>query len=149
MNCKTVTENTWLYLEKSLSSEQAREFDEHLASCSNCQTKIGAFKQFEYAIAQTKQAKPNPFIATQIMSRVELELEVKDKTRAFMPAWFLRPALVSLGILFGITIGFFGAYHKAKQTVNITVQDREIQSIKSELFISDLLDEDKSLTPTR
>ena len=146
MNCNSISENLWAYVEGSLSPDLSSEFAAHLDTCDNCRKKTGELKRFEAIIEGSSHTEPNQYVVTRILSRIESELEKREKAGSIIPGWVLRPAMVFLGIFLGVLIGFYGAYNRAKQTYKPAKNDMLIESLKTELFLTDIMDEQKSLT---
>jgi hypothetical protein len=106
IDCKRIEEILPLYLEGSLSEEEAREVEKHLASCKRCYTSYEEWRRCFSAL----QNVPRLQAPSHIWVRVKQELsQRRERTISWLPA-FATLLGVSLVILFI----FFNLYSQRK-----------------------------------
>lgn len=109
-----------LYLYNEMDIEEKKEFEEHIAQCSNCQESIKAFK--------TLQEEKSLLNAPDAV--IESILKKTTRKRHIMPWVFAAAACLFIGI------GFF-SINRQSDLNNMFVYDNysldEISSINSEL----------------
>lgn len=145
MNCKTISSAAWEYLEGSLSPSEKDAFEDHLSLCTNCRQLISELSKIESVINESKKTTIDPYLATRIIGRIETELHQRELPRYFRPILFLRPVMIVVAVLIGTAAGIYVASGRQPLQSKAIAQQQELMSLQSELFISDLLDEDKSL----
>jgi len=147
MNCKELKENMFAFQEHTLSPERRQAFLGHLAACNECTL---VFRQFQLALSTVdddKEAKPNPFAATRILQRIGSHIE--KRPRYFLMAqnpWIIRPVVAAVSLAVGVFIGINMALREPSPDLGLDTESPVIQSLKSEFFITDFIEEDKSLT---
>ncbi|MEI7499684.1 MAG: hypothetical protein WCK84_04470 [Bacteroidota bacterium] len=143
MDCLSVRDHFFLYQEKQLSGNDKKAFEDHLNSCDMCNQIANGFQIVTAYIDQKKSDKPNPFIRTRTLQRIESELERSSILASPFFRRNLQPVLATLLLLISIAIGFsIGRQINPKELRN-TEHQNEIQEIKSGLFIQDFIDNDK------
>lgn len=104
MNCFTCQHYLDAYFEGVLSSEMKSQVEEHLDSCKSCAEVYALWQKAEYVFKEEKSTSFNPFLATRIMSALEMQSEnVAKKQLIFTPVAiaFIVGTAVFLGVLFG------------------------------------------------
>ncbi|MEI7982772.1 MAG: zf-HC2 domain-containing protein [Bacteroidota bacterium] len=143
MDCLLVRDHLFSYQEKQLSGNDKKAFEDHLHSCEMCSQIANGFQIVTAYIDQKKSDKPDPFIRTRTLQRIESELE---RSSTVATPFFRRnqqPVLATLLLLISIAIGFsVGRQINPKEPGN-TEHQYEIETIKSGLFIQDFIDNDK------
>jgi len=143
MDCLFVRDHLFSYQEKQLSGDVTKAFEDHLHSCETCNQIANGFQTVTACIDQKKSDKPNPFIRTLTLQRIESELERSSTEATPFFRRNLQPVIVSLLLLISIAIGFaIGSQINPNVSVNREHQF-EIQTLKSGLFIQDFIDSDK------
>ena len=106
MDCKKVESNLVGYFYKDLGKEDTGRIQDHLNSCESCQTLYQKMSAVLHAGSAITEIKPNDFLSTRIISKLENKKSLSPGIRVFQ--YLLRPAmvvsLVALGIFTGIKI---------------------------------------------
>jgi hypothetical protein len=102
-------------------------------------------KHLDQLIAKQKAIEPNPFASTRIMQRIDSEF--LDSSQSSLPGWtrVLQPVAIAVALVIGIVIGTYTArsgQETATQAINKTEQR---ESLRADLFITDLTNEDNIL----
>jgi hypothetical protein len=147
MKCKEIQVNAWDYVEGKLAPDLLKEFENHLLSCESCQHQIIRLKDVDKLINGSKELAPDPYSATRIMGHIESTLAENERVRFLKPVYFLRPVLITAAILVGFLAGKYMSAGRQHASSIVIANNQEIQTLRSELFISDLLDEEKSIIP--
>jgi len=144
IDCSIVRRNLFSYQEKQLPDKEWYEFEDHLHSCEECSRIVSDFQSVTSFIYKKKTDEPSPFIRTRILQRIETQMEgARKETNPFLQR-ILRPISVSFVLLIAIIIGFsIGKHRETRFSDNIDHQN-DLQTMKSELNISDFIDEDNT-----
>jgi predicted anti-sigma-YlaC factor YlaD len=141
MDCSIVQHNLFDYMENKLSPDIRRDFEAHLSVCHSCTQIFTALQSMETAIEKSKKTETDPFIETRIIQRIENEL-TKHKNKRILS---FRPILVTLTLICAIAMGFaIGKINSDRMKGSVEVQN-QIENLKTELFIHDFIDENKTL----
>ncbi len=122
MKCNKVNKNMIGLLDNALDSNLQGKMQGHISSCTKCEKKLEALKDFYGAIeAEKNEYKANPFMAQKVWDKIH-STQTKP-TGVIIP--LRRMAIASIaaaGIVFGIGIGsvlnsvlFNGDYNKQNQ----------------------------------
>jgi anti-sigma factor RsiW len=145
MTCKEISDNTWSYVDGSMQPALRQEYDDHMASCRHCQKQAGHVKYMEAGLSDLKQVPVSPFASARIQHRLDTYFAGEKRGWLEKPKFIFRPVLilfaVGIGILFGRLVS--GSGHQITNTGE--TQTQEVQSLRSEFYISDFLDEEKSI----
>ena len=141
MDCHFVHNHLFSYQEKTLSEDEKLEFEAHLASCHNCNRIAAGFQFVTASVNMKKDDKPDPFIGTRTIQRIESELEHGSITTNPLFWSKLQPVIVSLLLLISVVLGFsIGSQIDAAFSLT-SEHDQKIQMMKSGLSIPDFIDE--------
>lgn len=143
MDCVFVREHIFSYREEELSDREKIEFEEHLQSCDECGRIATGVLSVVAFIDKKKADAPNPFIQTRTIQRIGSELERIKETPNPLFWRGLQPAIVSLLLLVAVSIGFLIGKQINSGYSTETERQNEIQSLKSNLFIQDFIDNDR------
>jgi len=101
--------------------------------------------RLDQIIALEKETEPNPYQATRILQRIESEFITPKSSR--IPAWtrILQPISISAALVIGILIGSYAARTGQNQNNEALAKIENIQNLRSNLFISEIADEDNIL----
>jgi len=133
------------YIEDDLPIEIRRAFEEHIQSCTYCSGIVSELLSYERLIGKEKATNPNSFAGTRILQRLESELESKNYHRRMRHLHLLQPALVTFGLILALFIGFIIGRERGLNVNSEYVNTYQIENLRSDLFISDFIDEDQSL----
>lgn len=104
MNCFTCEHYFDAYFEGVLSSEMKSQMEEHLDSCKSCAEMYALWQKAEYMIKEEKSTSFNPFLATRVMSKLEMPSETAARKQlVFKPVTiaFIVGIAVFLGVILG------------------------------------------------
>jgi predicted anti-sigma-YlaC factor YlaD len=141
MDCSFVRHNLIAYRESKLPPDVRREIETHLSECESCRKIIAGWEYLERAIEQKKATEPNPFAATRIIRHIENNLDKKEGRKVLV----LRPILVTLAALGAIAIGFTIGKSEFNRINGTNENKSQIETLKSDLYIRDFLEEDNTL----
>ncbi len=145
MDCTDIETYLSGYIEDDLSVDIRRAFEEHIRSCTLCSGIVSELLSYERLIGKEKTANPNAFAGTRILQRLESELESKNYHRRMRHLHLLQPTLVTFGLILALFIGFIIGRERGLNVKSEYVNTYQIENLKSDLFISDFIDEDQSL----
>ncbi len=145
MNCLDFKSGIVNFREGKLPAESHHSFEHHAASCPACGQLLVEYNKLDALIQLEKAAEPNPFAATRILQHIENKFE--KSSISSMPRWIrvLQPVTIAVALLCGTLIGSYTAkngHALANQSANLS---DNIEFLRSNLFISEFVDEDKTL----
>ncbi len=147
MDCKEFRDNMFAFQDDALSPERKQAIFNHLDSCNECAV---IFREFQLALATVdsdKAAEPNPFASTRILQHIESHLEKRSRFMVMTKhPWIIRPVVVALSLAIGVFIGINRTHRTPATGIQQVSESPVIQSLKTEFFITDFIDEDKSFT---
>jgi len=144
IDCSFIQSNLFSYQEKRLSVAANKEFVDHLNSCDECSLIVSDFQSVISVIERKKSEKPNPFIQTRILNRLESQMERENEKPIPVFQRILRPITVSFMLLVAMLIGFSLVKQRHEGFANIDNHQNSIQAMKSELNIPEFIDEDNT-----
>lgn len=100
-------------------------------------------EQMNRIIEAEKLAEPSPFLEARILHSME-SLNEKPSGLFRINGVILKPVLATLLVLLAVFTGFFAGRHNISSQREAAYADR-LSTMKTELFISEINDEDKSL----
>jgi anti-sigma factor RsiW len=141
-NCLIVHENVFAYVEQELPAALIHELDSHIEGCAECASLVNEIRGMLALMEAQKSVEPRPFAETRILQGIETALENKQKS--FFPAFarVIQPAVISIGLLAAMAIGYligsdFAGLHSAYHNNNALNE-----SVKSELNVPDFMSDD-------
>lgn len=141
MECREVQNNLFAYMEREISPDDISAFEAHISGCESCTRILAGYRAMEAAIEAEKAIEPNPFASTRILQRLESE---EEKHRPLViPA--LRPLLATLVLFLALMTGFLIGNRGMMRTPNTTIENQQIEILKSDFHIKDFVDEDITL----
>lgn len=144
MECEELKKNLFGIVEGSLPSSAMAEIGDHLDSCSECSRVLAGFRQTIGMIEEDISAEPDPFTGTRILQRLESAYSPEHHARKRSFYNILQPAVLSLSLILAVLIGF-SIGKKGISSIPPTSAEQEIESVRADLFINDMTDEDKIL----
>jgi hypothetical protein len=145
MHCTHFHENLFAYHEGSLPDEIHQSLKDHLSSCDACVQLNSEFKILSDLIDDEKASEPSPFVKTRILQRIESEFEHPETRKIPVFVRILQPAMVAFALLAGILIGSYSAKTGNASADQLNNNADQIEFLKSDLYISEIMDEDKIL----
>ena len=145
MDCSFINKNLFAIIEGTLSPSDRSEIDLHIKSCPECSRVISEFQETISLINKDKSKEINPFMSTRIIQRIESvrSRQVERKQRLILN--ILQPVVFTFSLFLAVLIGFSLGKTGINRIPDKTYADLNLQTIRSELFISDITDEDKTL----
>jgi hypothetical protein len=145
MECSFVNKNLFGLVENNLSQSDRTEIERHVSSCPQCAMVISEFRKTIGDIETDRAKEVNPFAGTRILQHIESAWS-GQKARSYN-AFFrvLQPVVLTFSLFLAVLIGFSLGKKGITDISAKTSADHDLQSIRSELFISDITDEDKTL----
>ena len=145
MDCSFVNKNLFEFLENTLSPDDRSKMDLHINSCPECSRVMSGFRETIGMINIDQSKEINPFMSTRILQSIESvrTRQVERKQRIILQV--LQPVVLTFSLFLAVLIGFSLGKKGMGSISAETSADHDLQSIRSELFISDITDEDKTL----
>lgn len=145
MNCKELRKLLFDYAEVGMADDTQHSIRQHAEKCTVCNHLILEFKGLNTLIDKEKKLQPNPFATTRILQHITLELEQRQRSQLNRFRPLLQPALITLSLFVALFTGFiFGRQEAPALPGELSVKSN-VENLKSELFIHDFIDEDKTL----
>lgn len=145
MECLQFIANLMDFRQETLKDDLHRAAVLHLSSCPSCTRLMKGLDEVDELIEGEKALEPNPFAATRILQHIENEFNKPEVFKT--PAWIrvLQPVAVALALVCGILIGSNASKSDDSPVDTLAKTTDNIEFLRSNLYISDLMDEDKVL----
>ncbi len=145
MECSQFKANLIDFRQGTLEEELHRSANLHLSSCPSCSRLMKGLDEVDELIEREKALDPGPFVATRILQRIDREFETPVAIKT--PGWIrvLQPVAVALALICGILIGSNASKSDGVPADNLAKTTDNIEFLRSNLYISDFMDEDKVL----
>jgi predicted anti-sigma-YlaC factor YlaD len=147
MDCTFINENLFAIMEGTLTPGELAAAREHIGSCDKCGETYTGFTETIGIIGQDKRLEINPFIRTRTLQLLETRYSPRYEHKQRLYARILQPALVAFSMLLAVFLGFTLGKSGTKGLPGTTGESLDMQSAKSELFIPDMTDDEKTLFP--
>jgi hypothetical protein len=144
MDCTYVKDNLFNYTEGLLPSGTRAAYREHLHSCETCRAVVSGFETALSAIDGKKDTEINPFAATRTIGRIEALLEHEERRKQPVFGHVFQPALLTFIILLAVAIGFSLGRQFSGKSPGGMARQQEIRDMQSDLYITDLMNEEKT-----
>jgi hypothetical protein len=141
-HCNLLHENLFAYVEKELPPEQMQKLNKHVNECASCARILGEFMSTLALMEEQKLIQPKPFAETRIMQGIESWLEECHKSRAPKFTRILHPALISVGIIAALTVGFFIGSDFADSNLQSNQNEEMTEAVRSDLNVPDFMTDD-------
>jgi len=141
MDCKDVKKYLLDYSEGGISPELENAVEEHTKHCGSCAVLMAGYRALEMAMSEQKSKEPRPFAATRILQG----LENAGNSRNHVAVTVLRPVLITLALLVALMAGFLIGNAGYSRIAAPVTSVSSVETLKSELFIRDFVDEDITL----
>ena len=128
MKCSSCQKKLELYISGNLPEDVKKDVKTHLSDCAECSKIYTALMITDKMIAQEKEIKSNPFMATRVMAHIERKQEIKTANN-FGLIKILQPAFLTASIVLALFVGIYAG--NSYQTT--TAQNR----IPEELLLMD------------
>ncbi|MFZ4520211.1 MAG: anti-sigma factor family protein [Bacteroidales bacterium] len=145
MNCSQFKTNILTFSEDMLSGDLKQRAEQHAETCPECSVLLSQFKAINAIILEKKAAEPGHFVSARIMQGIENEFKKEPKRQAYGWIRVLQPVSVAAALACGILIGSYTAGRDNPSGKQLVKTAQNIEFLRSNLYISDFADEDKSL----
>ncbi|MEI6883092.1 MAG: hypothetical protein WCO02_01285 [Bacteroidota bacterium] len=144
MNCEFIKNNLFAIAEKQLSDEEYNAALAHAAGCGDCSSRLASFMSLMDVIDKEKSSQPNPFLTARILQKMESH-GVSEGRGIFvrLPA-VLQPVFAVALIMLAILTGFLAGKQGRNRGEGAAFKN-DLSVMKSDLFITELNDEDKTV----
>lgn len=135
MNCNECQTKITSYPEEKTSPETLRSIKTHLESCKNCRSFYAASGWVDAFVAEEKQVKVNPFMATRVLAQIEKQKAAKAGSvfiHSLNPQPLLVAASIVLALFLGVSAGsFYQPTNIAEQVPEelLYLNDAEMESL--------------------
>ena len=143
-DCLFVRNNLFNHQEKLLSGNDLKEFEDHLLQCRECSLIASDFQSVTSLIDHKKSVEVNDFFQTRTLQRIASELEQVRNTPGAGLQSILQPIMISFLLLAAVVIGLSIGKRFDSKHASITAHVKNIETMKSDLFIKDFMDEDQT-----
>ncbi|MCK9422481.1 MAG: zf-HC2 domain-containing protein [Bacteroidales bacterium] len=145
LDCDFIRDNLFSYQENKLSGEKKQMFEDHLLICHKCTQLVQYFKSISKIFEAKRSDEPNPFIETRTIQRIEAELKHGNIPAFTFSHRIFQPLLVSIIIFVASLIGFSLGKEVDKEISINLLRQNDIQTMKSDLYITDFMDENNTI----
>jgi anti-sigma factor RsiW len=146
MNCTEVKSHLLDYIDGSLHESVRSLVNQHVSGCSPCASLLEGFTAMGTTIEREKALEPNPFTSTRILQHISATLDQRRFRPVPVYQRILQPALITVSLLLALFTGYILGKHEAPGIRSGLAGKSQVEILKSELFINDFIDEDKSLS---
>jgi len=144
MDCTFIQNNLFAIAENHLTETEMSGVREHVSACANCAASVAAFSSLFDVIERDRQAEYNPFLSTRILQKMENHSVLRRRGVLHQMPGILRPLLAVALIVLAVFTGFL-AGKQGKHFTEAPAYRNDLNAMKSDLFISELNDEDKTV----
>ncbi|MDP1621389.1 MAG: zf-HC2 domain-containing protein [Bacteroidales bacterium] len=142
--CQFIRNNLFSYVERQLTVDERQRFENHLLTCPDCTVIVSGFRSVPVLLEALKAKEPNPFIQTRTFQHIETELLTGSRSSFDFFRTLLKPLILTFTIISAVAIGFTIGKQTDKKFSQAITHQNDLETIKSHLYISDIMDEDKT-----
>ncbi|HDP54796.1 MAG TPA: zf-HC2 domain-containing protein [Bacteroidetes bacterium] len=133
MNCKKTNTNFIDAIEKTLSNDEQKAFEQHIASCQTCSKSFQKVKEVYQSInAEVEEYAPNPLLAQKIWDRLSSKQNAESTIIPFTSR--AVGSLAAAGIALGIVIGTL----LNTSSATVSPNDEQWTQLAEDYFPSDM-----------
>ena len=143
-DCSFVRDNLFNHQEKLLSGNDLKEFEDHLLLCEECSLIVSDFQSVTSLIDHKKSVEVNDFFQTRTLQRIASDLDRVRNAPGRGLQRILQPVMISFLLLSAVLIGLSIGKRFDSKHASITAHVKNIETMKSDLFIKDFMDEDQT-----
>jgi hypothetical protein len=144
MDCSFINKNLFAIVENTLSPDESLQADLHIRSCPECSRIVTEFRETIGLIDNGRSMEINPFISTRILERLDSAYSSRTGKKEKILSHLLQPAVMTFSLFLALLIGFSLGKTGMNNISGKQTDGQDIQSVRSELFIPDMTDEDKT-----
>jgi len=142
-DCKFIRDNLFDIQDNLLPEAGMARSREHLAGCPGCASMLSSISSVNELIEEEKKVSFNPFLGTRILLKIDAHNAVNGHRGMPQFPRLLRPLMAAALIILAVLTGFFAG--KQGSSIRRQTSGPDLNIMKSELFISELNDEDKTI----
>ena len=139
-----VRNNLFNHQEKLLSSNDLKEFEDHLLLCKECSLIVSDFQSLTSLIDHKKSVEVNDFFQTRTLQRIASNLDRVRNTQGHGLQRILQPVMIAFLLLAAVLIGLLIGNRIDSKHAPDMAHVNNIEAMKSDLFIKDFMDEDQT-----
>ena len=122
MNCDTIKELLWAYLENETTAEETAKIETHLEGCAACREELAQQKELKNALASLPDEELPEGYHTELMQKLQAEnkvvpFHVKKKTRGWK-----QLSMIAAAVLVVVAAGGMKGMLEMRQNQNETVE---------------------------
>ena len=145
MNCASFRSSILAYTEQDFHSYSVRDFEFHSHECAACAHLLSEFRLTQEIIGKDKSIEPNPFADTRMIQRLE---NLRERESVWIYLFSLprfRPLYLSFGLVLAMLLGvFLGLEEGVLPAVN-SHNNTDIDLLRTELNVPDMMGDDAIL----
>lgn len=145
MDCSQFKSHIFAFRDGTLSETMSRAAECHLSTCDTCTGLMAEFDRMDLVVGLDKAAEPNPFAATRLLMRLETEFGAQENHQSRYWLRILQPLTLAVAVLCGILIGSYTAKQDKNQSGSLAGTSANVEFLRTDLFISEFADEDKTV----
>ena len=126
MNCETVKEMLWAYLEQELTAEETVKIEEHLKNCDDCRKELKLQKELMDSLQTLPEAELPEGYHAELMQKLRAEaapnvvpFPVKKKKQPMWKQW----GMVAAAVLVVVAAGGMNGMLEMRESQNAAVQE--------------------------
>jgi len=141
-HCELLQKDLFGYVEKELPASLLQQLDHHISECSDCNRIVAEFRSVLALMEEQKYIEPRPFAETRILQGIESRLEKRQKSADSVYGRIFQPALISVGIVTAVAIGFLIGSDFADTHSQYTQNDKMIEAVRTDLNVPEFMTDD-------
>jgi len=141
-HCELLQKDLFGYVEKELPASLLQQLDHHISECSDCNRIVAEFRSVLALMEEQKYIEPRPFAETRILQGIESRLEKRQKSADSVYGRIFQPALISVGIVTAVAIGFLIGSDFADTNSQYTQNDKMIEAVRTDLNVPEFMTDD-------
>ncbi len=129
MNCETVREMLWAYLEKETTAEEAVKIEEHLKNCAVCREELELQKEMKEVLSGLPDEELPEGYHTELMQKLQAEaapnvvpFPVRKKKQPVWRQW----GMVAAAVLVVVAAGGMNGMLEMRESQNAAVQEMKM-----------------------
>ncbi|MCX6272590.1 MAG: hypothetical protein NTU44_15495 [Bacteroidetes bacterium] len=142
MNCEKFKNSIFAWSENDFSSFTTEEFEAHASECVQCSLLKEEIVKTMAIIEQDKHMETDPYAVPRILQKIENRQEAKNWWGFPVNKPALRPVYLGIGILVAILLGVVMGFEESGINKARIANNIDIESVRSELNVPDIMGDD-------
>jgi len=109
MDCKTIENSIWEYIEGSLEEAQQKQFADHIAHCTACASLEKGLLSSLLLIDNSKKKEVDPFFYSRLEARMERVQQTNISRMPYALRYAMAASVAFIAIIGGSLFGSFSA----------------------------------------